>query len=89
MGSRCGESFGRCAEGLECVSSFAFERGICTTGCNARGVCPYGSFCTVVPDLDGKEAGPYCMRPCQDQADCDDYESVCDAPLGAPVSYCY
>jgi len=89
VGTRC-HSAGDCALGLECYSSFWGERPICTQAC-ADAECPTGSVCVdEIPNYLDDVVGPYCLRPCELSADCEDeFGSECDTVPEVDGRYCY
>ena len=87
VGDRC-TSTGECDPELECFSEFFFERHVCTKSCSAPGDCPDGAECVAdVPDYDGQLIGPYCLRPCELAADCN--QSDCDTHEPLTRRYCF
>lgn len=88
IGARCEDR--PCGDEAVCETRFAGERSVCTRSCSDTASCPEGTECTMVPDLDGKQTGPFCMRPCQRQTStCAVLGSECDAPLGATSAHCF
>lgn len=88
IGARCEDR--PCGGDALCETRFAGERSVCTRSCSDTASCPPGTECTMVPDLDGKQTGPFCMRLCQPQAStCAVLGSECDAPLGAASAHCF
>lgn len=89
VGTRC-HTDGDCALGLECYSSFWGERPICTKTCDDS-QCPTGSECVAeVPSYLDDLVGPYCLRPCELTADCEDgFASECDSLPELDGRYCF
>ncbi len=93
IGRRCEtdeecQLMGGAGSGLHCRTDFAGERGVCTRACNYG--CPEGTECVAeVPHYDEGVVREMCMRPCEQQAQCDAEMSECDAPGGLSESYCF
>jgi hypothetical protein len=91
VGTRC-PTAGYCDVDLECRTDFFYERRVCTIACDmAQDNCPEGSVCVDnIPDYDGGVIGPYCLRPCTYQADCETIlGSDCDTIDGLLGRFCF
>jgi hypothetical protein len=90
IGFRC-TTQSSCAVELECKSDFFFERKVCTKSCGSPEECPEGTEClNDIPDLWGGLVGPFCLRPCETQPDCETIlGSDCDQYEPLTQSYCF
>ncbi|MBN2530021.1 MAG: hypothetical protein JXR76_26765 [Deltaproteobacteria bacterium] len=91
IGTRC-PTAGYCDVDLECRMDFFYERRVCTRACDmANDDCPGETVCVdQIPDYDGGVIGPYCLRPCNYQADCETIlGSDCDTIDGLLGRFCF
>ena len=88
IGKRC-LTAGSCDTAQTCYGRFYGERKVCTMACT-EGSCPEGTCVNSIPDYSGGLVGPFCLRPCVKNEDCQDYGSVCETFPGlGDKRYCF
>ena len=88
LGLRC-RTAGDCGQEEECFSEFILERLVCTQSCNELSPCPQGTQCVGdVSHYNNGTVGPYCLKSCQNNQDCEALGSECDTAGSQEVRYC-